>query len=107
MAGTDFPSWFTPLFIGAFVTNMLYTASVFALSSRLKSPALREKGAEPLNVMDRNPAQLLRFLKFVFSDRHHNLGDAMVSRLTLAVRLLFGAALIGTFSLFALALGLM
>lgn len=106
MAVSDLPAWFLPLFGATLVTNMAYVASAFALSLRLGVPAIQAKGYEAPKLLGGNPVDLIKFLKFVFSEQHNTLDDVAISWLTWAVRLLFVGAMVLTLGVFGLALGL-
>jgi len=107
MTETEIPTSFLTLFAAAFVANAAYIGSLFLLHRRVSSPSVRRKGYEAPPLFSNSPAQGMRFLGFVFSARHVEFDDQMVSRLVWLTRVLFVVGGVLTVSMFGYALGLM
>ena len=102
---SDLPSFFMPLFVGTFLVNVAYVGSVFLLSLRLTSPAIRATGFEAPKLVGGSPVELVRLFRFVVSGLHKDFADTTVTRLVWIVRVLFPIGAVMTVSVFAIALG--
>lgn len=82
-----------------------YLASLFSVGFRLGRLKVQRPGLDAPSLEFRQwsiaPGDLWAVLGFVFSGRHAQIGDRLVSRLVIAVRVLFPLSLILVLAVFA------
>ncbi|HWW12261.1 MAG TPA: hypothetical protein VN018_07080 [Brevundimonas sp.] len=97
---TQVPPLFLALFAVTFVVNAAYIGSLFLLGSRLRAPQVAAKGDVSVTSWTEDPVAGLKLLKFAFSSRHRDIGDATTSQLVMVVRALFSLGLPLTLGVF-------
>jgi hypothetical protein len=99
MTADQIPTYFYPLFVGAFVVNAGYIGALYLLQHRLAGTP------HAFNLFGGSPMDTFRVLGFVFSGRHSELSNDGTTQLVWLVRILFVGGLIGTLTVFAVAAG--
>ncbi len=102
-AHADLQPWFLVLFGVVWIAAMTYVAIMFFTVVRIRRLTGEAEGPNDwLNVWYR--PQPIKYLRWIYSSRHRDLGDPLVSRLVPIIRVLFAVLLPAMLAIFALAI---